>query len=397
MPRHADKNAAAAWEHSWNHFFLEKTGLFYDFIPAGGIADFPNAEEAHRGYPNVCGWCTGMENSMINAGVVMATICDRFSVTGEPEMRSFADRVFTGMKLCATVHDDPGFVARSVVPEDGRAVYPCSSRDQYTHFVHGLWRYYHSPLSDEPVRAQIRDLIVQVAEYMKKYVTPANDYDFNLVRLAGKKDPGKVCKMWDVEPHEAARLPMIYAVAWELTGDALWRDEYRRYAREAASQSGNLRAAPYGSGFLLQMQCSLEVLLAVETDGEIIADCRRAMQDAAERAAANPMRFYEDLTREDYAASWPGWRSQKLVDHCGVTVAPELVQHQRKVVTGPYASCAMAAVVSMMSAGTLSEFQRRLLIRTLTLPDASRFTSEAIFGFLHAYWMARRLGIDLTI
>ena len=49
--------------------------------------------------------------------------------------------------------------------------------------------------------------------------------------------PGTVDKMWEVWHHEWARLPMLYAVGWDLTGDEHWRDMYRRYAWDAARSS----------------------------------------------------------------------------------------------------------------------------------------------------------------
>ena len=43
--------------------------------------------------------------------------------------------------------------------------------------------------------------------------------------------------MWNVKGHEAARLPMIYAAAWDTTGKREYRDRYRQYLEPAVKQS----------------------------------------------------------------------------------------------------------------------------------------------------------------
>jgi len=50
---------------------------------------------------------------------------------------------------------------------------------------------------------------------MIEFVTPENDFDF--CRADGTRCPLGICRMWKVQPHEAARLPMIYAAAWDVT------------------------------------------------------------------------------------------------------------------------------------------------------------------------------------
>jgi hypothetical protein len=76
------------------------------------------------------------------------------------------------------MHGVKGFVARNVCPEDAKSTYINSSRDQVTHFVHGLWQYFHSPLPDEATKQQIRIILAGVAERMIAFVTPENDFDF---------------------------------------------------------------------------------------------------------------------------------------------------------------------------------------------------------------------------
>jgi hypothetical protein len=74
---------------------------------------------------------------------------------------------------------------------------------------------------------------------------------------------GLVDKMWNVLAHEAARLPMIYAIGADLTGDNRWRDLACRFGSEAAVQSkGDSTKIAYA---LLQEQVCLASLASWAT------------------------------------------------------------------------------------------------------------------------------------
>ena len=256
-----------AWRVTWDRFYLPKVQTLGDYLssyePGKNQAHLPTAAEVKRQFPNPCGYSTGMEDGAILGGAMLSVLCDRFAVTGEESLQSRAAEVFAGLNRCATVHGVPGFVARNVCPEDGQSTYINSSRDQVTHFVHGLWRYYHSPLADEAAKETIRHRLSEVAERMITFVTPENDYDF--CRADGSRCPLGICRMWNVQPHEAARLPMIYAAAWDVTRNERYRELWRRYAPEAIEQSAS-PGEEKPAYALLQMQCSLELLHALDPD-----------------------------------------------------------------------------------------------------------------------------------
>ena len=95
--------------------------------------------------------------------------------------------------------------------------------------------------------------------------------------------------MWDVYAHEMARLPMIYAAAWDVGGDIEHYNLYRQYLPEALQdtlalpdlppQETAMRIPPYS---VLQMQNSLEVLYGVEQEAAMKSDIRQAMFQVAE-------------------------------------------------------------------------------------------------------------------
>jgi len=223
-----DNNFASAWKMIWEKLYCPETHLFYDCIseePKFGT--LPTPEEIARSFPNACGWGTGQEDSMLSAGAVMDILQYRKNLIGDPEAAERAAAVLQGMDLAATVHGVPGFAARSVSPIDGKSCYINSSRDQFTLAVFGAWRCMRNFPELKP---QVREYLVRMAQYCEKYVTAENDW--NLMRLDGKK--GLVSKMCKAAQHEELRLPMIYAAAYESSGDAHWRDLALHFAEPAA-------------------------------------------------------------------------------------------------------------------------------------------------------------------
>lgn len=380
-----------AWEIAWSRFFRTETNLFYDWLssyePGAELAHLPKAEEVRRQYPNPCGWGTGMEDSMITAGAVMAMICDRYAVTGEDFLRERADAVFKGMVLCAEIHNTPGFIARSVCLEDCKSIYINSSRDQYTHYVHGLWKFFFSPLCNEFQKSKICKILTDIAAFMERTVIPENNYTF--LRQDGVPCPVTVCKMWENDPHEAARLPMIYAAAWKISNDEHWRKQYLKYARRAAEQSVQLWCRPYLAYALLQMQCSLELLVEADDENpEIVELYKKAMNHAAERAAYNAMKTLEDYGKYDLTMLCPDWRKRplgKIVDY----TAPMWENYL------PVLMCLReggeAALVQMMAPGfILSELQLEILKKLIMQSDYCKFSNYGIHYLQAAYWKARR-------
>lgn len=216
-----------AWNQITRFLFCEPISLIYDYLATLDDKRFdflPQPEEIQRGYPNNKGYSTGMEDSMINGGTAL-DICIRraklFPETAD-ECRAFAKKLLKGMELCATVHGRNGYVVRSVSHRDGRSCYPCSSRDQMTFWAWGLWRYFHSQFADAEERKRIAELVVMLAERSEKEVVPENDYC--ILTLDGF--PDILNKMDHVCPHEMLRLPMFYRVAFDLSGDAHWKECY---------------------------------------------------------------------------------------------------------------------------------------------------------------------------
>ena len=382
-----------AWDVVWGRFFQKDVQVFGDYLssyePGKELAHLPTAEEVKRQFPNPCGYSTGMEDGMILGGAMLSIITDMYAVTGDASLREPMTRVFSGMYLSATVHGVPGFVARNVCPEDRKSVYINSSRDQYTHFVHGLWKYYHSPLADEAAKAEIRRLMSAVADRMIAFVTPENDYDF--CRADGQRCPLGICRMWNVQAHEAARLPMIYAAAWDVTRDERYQKEWRKYVAEAVTQSAtpDENKPAYA---LLQMQCSLEVLYQLEPEAPLKAKIHEVMRHVSTLAAKRTARVSGQIakkTPEEMKMLGPDWRHVPVWKNQKGYPNPQW---------GPYREIwhltrelGEAATVPLMeNAPEISQEQKALLRQGILSFDYEHNSSCGIIYHLGAYWKARR-------
>ena len=391
---HLLAQAEDIWDGLWNRLYLPKTKLIYDFVTSTE-ADHrfdatPTPEEVARQYPNPCGCGTGMEDSVINGGAMLSVLCDRYAVTNDLSLREKARDLVGGLYDCTMAHGTPGFVARSICPADGKSVYKNSSRDQYTHLVHGFWRLWHSPLADEGMKARIAEALVAVARFTERSVTPENNYC--LLMLDGQPAP-QVCQMWaakreDICPHEAARLPMIYAAAYDVTGDVHFQQECEKYLKEALELSCALWPWPYLAYALFQMACSLELLRMVFPDGAAAALCRRALNDAAERVQYSAMKSAgEYLTDHEEPEYLPDWRTLELRDNYGYLV-PHFTWKQTSREAGE------AALVQMMAPDfAFSPLQQTLFRRALGDHSFKRYGEYGPLYLMAAYWRMRRLDL----
>lgn len=267
-------------------FFSPKTHAWY----SQRLDKLPPAKDVIDLYPNPVGYGTGMDDCPLYEGALLVSLVELYDMTRAECLRKEAFEAYQGLKLCGTAHGVPGFVARGVSIEDGKSIYITSSRDQYTHYVDGLWQYYHSPLCSEKTKGEIRELLCALADAMKEQIVEENDFGY--LRANGTKDPRGLHKMWHVYAHEAARLPMIYAAAWDVAGNKEHYALYRKYLLPAIEQSVDLKnkperelnawVPPYS---YFQMQCSLALLYRLEKDPKVKADLREAMTVAKNLAA----------------------------------------------------------------------------------------------------------------
>ncbi|UUO09102.1 hypothetical protein M4951_12495 [Blastopirellula sp. J2-11] len=370
------------WDVTWERFYLPRTHLFYDYLssyePGHELDHLPSLDEIQREFPNDCGYDTGMEDGMISAGVMMSLIVDKYAVTGDEELRRCAKDVFAGIKLSATAHGVPGFVARAVSADDLKSIYLSSSRDQYTHAVHGMWLYSRSPLCSPAARTEIGEILSAIADRMTATVIEANNYDS--LRADGSRAVRGNSRMWQVKGHEVARLPMIYAAAWDVTGKREYYDQYQKYLRPAIEQSHTIEehTPTYA---LLQMQASLELLYVLEQDAKLKEAITQISTSIAARCADRARHANQRAETLDLTMLCTDWRTGEGLTSTG---------RYRKVWYCIRESGEAALAQLIAPSESFPPQQQAFLAEAILRLDSEKVSSCGIFYLQAAYWKNRR-------
>ena len=182
---------------------------------------------------------------------------------------------------------------RSVILQDGEGHYIDSSRDQYTMFVYGAYRYVHSDICESREREALARVLTGFARRAEQNVTKENGYDLR------RDDGGNSlnCVMWGNElgNHEYCRLPAIYLAAWDISGEEHWLELYRKIREEAYRKS--LPMTEYWHLYTLQqMQAALYV-------------CREADPDWGWKQKYDVLDVYK--RQEQYDATYNSIKEQK--------------------------------------------------------------------------------------
>lgn len=292
----AEENIQQGWNFVFEKLFFQKTKLIYDYRTSeeenGAICHLPTKEEILRSYPNPCGWYTGMEDSDINGCMMMDAALKRYEVARDESIKKYANDLYEGLMANATVSSVKGFLARARHPEDGITHYINSSRDQYTHWIDTMTRFYFSEHSSESQRKDIRRVIVEFAKKAEREVTAENNYSL----LDEEGYPGLVGYMYgdNVWEHESCRLGMFYMSAYVITGELHWLEMYHSIRDWGIEKAERIQLDFNYAGFaLMQMQISLRFLYDYETDCAY-----KQRYSSVMKAVANRMQAYLSDTKE---------------------------------------------------------------------------------------------------
>jgi len=393
-------NIEQAWKYVWIRFYHPKTQLFYDYISSykkgKELSHLPKAAEVKEQYPNFCGYGTGMEDCMILSGTMLSTIIDKYETTKVISLRTDAANVFKGIKRASYIPEYPGFVARGVCTEDGKSVYYNSSRDQYTHCVYGLWYYYHSSLCNRNQKREIRDIISKIADRMFDNVTPANNYDF--LRADGKVCPLGICKMWNVQSHEAARLPMFYAAAWDITGKKKYYNMYKTYIYDAIEQSEKI-GDNYSGYVYVQLLYSYDLLYRVEKDAMLRERLKKLMFRVETMALVRANACKEELfskNETELSLLGPDWRCVKDWNMQKGYRIPTWGEYRK--IWSLIREAGESLLVSFMVNNPATETEKeKLLDDIVSYMNYSRISSCGIVFHIAAYWKAQEIKRSIRI
>ncbi len=390
----------SAWDYLWDKLFCPKTSLFYDYRVStekdGAVCTLPSAEMVQKQIPNPCGWGVGMEDSVINNATMLDTVIARYEVTKSCEMQQYADKLYEGLKLCATVSDRSGFIVRSVSPFDGVSHYINSSRDQYTHWVYSAYRFFESELSSGRQKEEIKRILVSVAERMENDVTEEHGYE--LLREDGKI--GIVQQMWgQLGKHEYLRLPMFYAAAYQVSGCRHWNDMYLKYRGEAMDRSYDIDFAQYEGIYpILQMQYSVALLYRIEPAGEYKDKYRTLLKRAADYYQNIAIQSADELCkpehRNDFNYRYKDWRQipAKFNGYIGGMPYYNPTQCQLSENTSfyPVRDIGDAAAITALY-GKVPKKVLKAVVNVADLIDYNRHYSSAPLNLVNAYWLCKEM------
>lgn len=284
-----DDTVAEGWRRVMHDYFCESTSLIYTCPPAEVEKKAFFNDNGFRIWRKPGDYGHGLEDCAILGGVALSMLCDQFLATGNRSLADDARKIARGLINLATVHGVKGFIARGICVEDGKSVCALSSIDQHTHAVHGLWRYGRSGLNDGSLNAEIKRVLSEVADRMTAQVIEANDWSF--LQATGTGPTRGITKMRFNQPHESMRLSMIYAAAAAVTGNQDYRDLYLKYRDEGLENSMRPLLAWSPDYTLLQMQTSLELVLAEERDDDAKVRILAAMRQPADVAAEHALKL----------------------------------------------------------------------------------------------------------
>ncbi|MGN1345457.1 MAG: hypothetical protein ACI4V1_01620 [Eubacteriales bacterium] len=389
-----------AWNFVWNRLFDERTCMFYNHLvghePDAATRYLPEPELIRLLIPNPGGYGTGMEDCMLNAGLMMDAVIARYEATGDESMREYAAKIYKGMELDATVSPVKGFLPRGVSPADGQSHYIDTSRDQYTNWFYGAYRLYFSPLSDETQKDSIRRILTGMAEKMEAEIIPENHWSF----LREDGEIGVAGQMWgDIHPHEFLRLPMLYLLTWKTTGESHWRDLYLPYREEALAKTLDhvpLSGPTYAG---LQLQYSVRLVYDLDSDPEVRDTCRKFMQIMAEPYEKMAVRKAKELMTPE-GAEWLQiqyicWKNAKA-RYAGCWggkgyFTPEPSDFREHLSYYPLRAVGEGIAVAALCPGwKVSETSLEQLCRMANFVDYEKHSTCAPIALIEAYWLAQK-------
>lgn len=184
---------------------------------------FPSAD-AVRGKTNDDSEVPNLSNCAGAGGLFLGQLADIHAVTGDVDCARQARVVFKGLEALAAASERRGFIARGLLPGDPtRAHFHNSSVDQYTFYVYGLYRYFHSPLAGDAERASMRRIMNDICTMIERDGTI----------LGSNGAPGLVSDIEAIRSDRSTRLLEICLVGHAITRRSHWRDVYLAKLREA--------------------------------------------------------------------------------------------------------------------------------------------------------------------
>jgi hypothetical protein len=265
------------------------------------------------------GYGSGIQDVALENGQFLFALCDAYDVTRDSELAALARHVFEGLRLVASVAEEPGFVPRGPHP-DGKSYYRDSSRDQTCAFVEAMWRYGDSPLATPQDKAFVADALSAVAQRMER-----NEY---VLMVEGGSHMAHVG--WGWKQHTmigAATLLGHLAAVKDATGDPHWQELYDQFSREKNAVRWRLLSASRAeiwrpdTLYSNQFFTSLTVLRRTEHNSARVARLKDLMAAQANRSLSSNVFDVRNWRRLDWAGDWSEEQTEAALRPFGLTLA----------------------------------------------------------------------------
>jgi hypothetical protein len=270
----------------WSRF-VDPHGVIRDFV-----GEIPTPEDCAMGKPNAIGWWSPIENGPMFTGLYLPAACERARRSGNPTDRANAQRLAQGLLKCASVSDVPGFIARGM-GTDGKCHYPLGSDDQTHPWFYGLHAYAMSGIPTAGERKQIADKMNEVADVLEStsWKCPCDG------AFKGQFRGGFQGHLF----RDAARYLYMLRAMYDVTGDRVWLDRYRKALAERPAKSDKTRIEICAIGYAADREAirnieqyslwiyvgsqgSLARLVAMEADESLRAQYRAGLAINARNA-----------------------------------------------------------------------------------------------------------------
>jgi len=363
-PAHRDVQRAVESAHAalWAKL-IGSEGLIHDFV-----GEIPNADDCRLGRPNAIGWWSPIENGPMFTGLYLPAACERARRSGDPVDKKHAQLLAHGLMVCASVSDVPGFVARGV-GTDGTCHYPLGSDDQTHPWFYGLHAYVKSGIPDAAERARVVGKMKEVADVLEAngWRCPC-DGAFKGQFRGGYKGPLF---------RDAVRYLYLLCAMYDVTGDGVWLERYRKAQAERPRESAKTRAEICALGYgadreaianidasqlwiYVGSQGALARLIDLETDSAILKRYRAGLAFNAKGALAviGACKTFDNADTKIFGnAKWrqgyPAWFEQKTQEDAqrlskmsDSKVLGERKQYEARYMKNPLAAAAMIALAN---------------------------------------------------
>jgi hypothetical protein len=379
--------------------FVDKHGMVIDFI-----GEIPTPEDCTLGKPSAIGWRTPLANGTMSAGHYIVAACERARRSGDAIDKNNARLLAQGLLKSASVSDVPGMIVRGFAT-DGKSHYPLGSDDQTHPWFLGLYTYWKSDIPSAAEKQEIVNKIKEVANVL-------NSNGWKCPCDGSFKGQNRGCFAGELFRDAARYLFMLRAV-YEMTGDEVWLERYKKALSERPGKHGLTRLeicaigyqpdiarlnwtrewGPHWNWIFVGSQDSLRNLIKMETDPAIKAQYQAGLTANAKEALIgiedfekfdnNDTKVFGSANWREVYSKWSPQKNQaealKVSELADKIKAGERFNYEHRYMNAPLAGAAIVALAE-------DPAHRDTVEKIIRHYDYSKIYMSRIFFAEYAYY-----------